>query len=444
MAMKNFKRILKFCALGALLAALTLSATGCLIRPDPVNGADKDYPTALTFNTYTTPAPTLNISASITAPAAVIEQPVVTPNPNAAATFSIGGNTVPIDDNGLGVAGIGLGTAEPGASPTAEPALKRGSSGERVTALQQKLKNLGYYTGTVDGDYGDGTVKAVKAFQSRNGLTADGVAGEATLKLIDSGNAKKAATPSPKPTATPTPTSSALRVGSTGPNVVQAQVILNRISQNYPAIPKINPVDGIFGTQTEEATRAFQRIFNLTADGIIGKATWYRLVRLYVGVNRLAELESEGQTFYAVNWQYQNALQEGSRGEKVRALQYMLSVLAEFISSIPRVNIDGIFGQETANAVTAFQRFAGLDANGVVNEATWDALYDQFAGIEINTGFDTNRFTAPVEADELDAQPAAVVDNGQNITNADTAFLTQFPGQTLRYGDTDFEGRGAL
>ena len=235
-----------------------------------------------------------------------------------------------------------------------------------------------------------------------------------------------------------------LRVGSTGPNVVQVQVILNRISQNYPAIPKINTVDGIFGTQTEETTRAFQRIFNLTADGIIGKATWYRLVQLYVGVNQLAELESEGQTFYAVNWQYQKALQEGSRGEKVRTLQYMLSVLAEFISSIPRVNIDGIFGQETANAATAFQRFAGLDANGAVNEATWDALYDQLAGIEINTGFDTNRFTAPVEADELDAQPAAVVDNGQNITNADTAFLTQFPGQTLRYGDTDFEGRGAL
>lgn len=236
----------------------------------------------------------------------------------------------------------------------------------------------------------------------------------------------------------------ALRVGSRGPNVVQAQVILNRVSQNYPAIPKINPVDGIFGTQTENAVRAFQRIFNLTADGIIGKATWYQLVRLYVGVNRLSELESEGQTFYAVNWQYQNVLQEGSRGEKVRTLQYMLSVLAEFISSIPRVRIDGIFGQETANAVAAFQRFAGLTANGAVNEATWDALYDQVAGIERNTGFDTNRFTAPIEADELDAQSAAVVDGGQSVSNADTAFLTQFPGQTLRYGDTDFEGRGAL
>ena len=94
MAMKNFKRILKFCALGALLAGLTLCATGCLIRPDPVNGADKDYPTALTFNTYTTPAPTLNISAPTDAPTGAIEQPVVTPNPNAAATFSIGGNTV--------------------------------------------------------------------------------------------------------------------------------------------------------------------------------------------------------------------------------------------------------------------------------------------------------------------------------------------------------------
>ena len=130
-----------------------------------------------------------------------------------------------------------------------------------------------------------------------------------------------------------------LRTGSRGPYVVQAQGMLNRISQNSPAIPKINPVDGIFGTQTENAVRAFQRIFSLSSDGIIGKATWYQLVRLYVGITNLAELESEGQQFYAVNWQYTDVLQEGARGQQVRTLQYMLSVLSQFISSIPPLTV---------------------------------------------------------------------------------------------------------
>ena len=77
---------------------------------------------------------------------------------------------------------------------------------------------------------------------------------------------------------------SPLRRGAAGPDVVVVQTELNRIGQNYPAIPKIQPVDGVFGQQTEEAVRRFQEIFGLTADGVVGKATWYRLVSLYVGV----------------------------------------------------------------------------------------------------------------------------------------------------------------
>lgn len=93
-----------------------------------------------------------------------------------------------------------------------------------------------------------------------------------------------------------------LRRGSRGPQVVQLQVMLNRIGQNYPAIPRVASVDGIFGTQTENAVLAAQRIFNLDPDGIVGKGTWYQLVRLYVAVTELSELASQGQTFYAVNW----------------------------------------------------------------------------------------------------------------------------------------------
>ena len=175
---------------------------------------------------------------------------------------------------------------------------------------------------------------------------------------------------------------SPLRRGSSGPNVVVIQVELNRISQNYPAIPKIETVDGIFGSRTEASVRAFQRIFDLTPDGIVGKATWYALVRLYTAVTRLSELRSQGQRFYAISWEYPNALRQGDQGDKVRHLQYMLSVLASYIRQIPSLTVDGIFGPNTRDAVLAAQRYFGLPETGIVDETTWDNIYDQFSGIE--------------------------------------------------------------
>lgn len=202
---------------------------------------------------------------------------------------------------------------------------------------------------------------------------------------------------------TPSYPGTPLRVGSRGPSVVQAQVMLNRVGQNYPAIPRV-ATDGIFGERTEATVRLFQEIFGLTPDGIIGEATWYQLVRLYVGVTNLAELESQGQTFYAINWQAPNNLQTGSRGQKVSQLQYMLSVMAEYVPSIPTVAVDGIFGSRTQEAVIAFQRFAGLTPDGVVGPQTWNALYDR--------------------AITLIREPEIP--------------LSQHPGEVLSLGDTDF------
>ena len=173
-----------------------------------------------------------------------------------------------------------------------------------------------------------------------------------------------------------------LRLGSRGPFVTVIQTELNRISRNYPAIPRIDRVDGIFGPQTEAAVRKFQEVFGLDADGVVGKATWYALVRLYTAVLSLSELRSQGQQFYAVDWAYPSGLQQGARGDKVRHLQYMLSVLSEYIPQIPELTVDGIFGPATRNAVIAAQGFFGLPQTGVVDEDTWDDLYDQFAGIE--------------------------------------------------------------
>lgn len=178
-----------------------------------------------------------------------------------------------------------------------------------------------------------------------------------------------------------------LQRGSVGDYVVVVQRTLNRVSQNYPAIPKVSPVDGIFGENTERSVRIFQEIFNLTPDGIVGRATWYRLAYLYVAVNKLGELESEGQRLFGINLTYPDAISEGNRGEKVFILQYFLSVLAEFYDYIPSVEITGTFGAETKRSVLAFQQSKGLPQTGVVGDVTWNEIYRDFRGI-VSTVFE--------------------------------------------------------
>ncbi len=225
---------------------------------------------------------------------------------------------------------------------------------------------------------------------------------------------------------------SPLRRGSSGPSVVVIQVELNRISQNYPAIPKVPEVDGIFGSRTEAAVRAFQEIFDLTPDGIVGQATWYALVRLYTAVTSLSELRSQGQQFYTIDWSYPDALQSGDTGDKVRHLQYMLSVLSAYISEIPPLEVDGIFGPATTNAVIAVQGYLGLPQTGVVNEITWDKIYDQFAGIENTSLRDGEIFPSNVPAVQAFAQT-----NNARTRYSRTTTLTQFPGRDLHRGQQD-------
>ena len=188
-----------------------------------------------------------------------------------------------------------------------------------------------------------------------------------------------------------------IRRGDLGIYVVTIQTILNRVSQNYPAIPKI-PTTGIFDEATENSVRAFQSIFSLDVDGIVGRATWYRLAQLYVAVLRLAELRSEGQTFIGYAWEYPEAIYPGEVGAKVTHLQYMLSVLAEFIPELQEVPISGIYDEATETAVSAFQGYAGLPETGVVDRATWEAIYSQYAGIESTVFGDRDLFPVRTEA----------------------------------------------
>ena len=218
----------------------------------------------------------------------------------------------------------------------------------------------------------------------------------------------------------------ALRRGSSGPNVVVIQVELNRISQNYPAIPKLEAVDGIFGSRTEASVRKFQEIFGLTVDGVVGKATWYALVRLYTAVTQLSELRSQGQRFYNISWEYPNSPRLGSTGEKVRHLQYMLGILSDYIPQIPPVSIDGVFGTATQEAVLAVQRYFGLPQTGIVDADTWEEIYDQYSGIENTSLRDPEIFPRV----ELTNSPLK-----QRYARSTT--MTQFPGVDLSTGSRD-------
>ncbi|MBQ7565961.1 MAG: peptidoglycan-binding protein [Oscillospiraceae bacterium] len=171
-----------------------------------------------------------------------------------------------------------------------------------------------------------------------------------------------------------------LRVGSSGTEVLVMQLVLNRIRQNYPSIPQIEP-DGVFGPQTEQAVRTFQRVFGLTADGIVGRATWYQIVRIYVAVKQLAELQSEGLQYYLLSWAPQT-LHEGDEGVQVAHLQYMLDVVSHFAPEVPHVAVRGKYDESTAKAVSAFQHFAGLPESGEADEATWNCLCGCVEGIE--------------------------------------------------------------
>lgn len=177
---------------------------------------------------------------------------------------------------------------------------------------------------------------------------------------------------------------SPLREGDRGTNVSILQRQLNRITQDYPFMGRL-AVDGIFGPAMTSTVKKFQKQFSLTADGVVGRATWYKISYIYVSVKDLAELTSEGETAGGAlsggSWNGV-VLREGSTGTSVEQVQFWLNTLSQFNTAIPSVSVDGRFGPATTAAVRAFQRSEGLTADGVVGEATWNALYRAYQSAE--------------------------------------------------------------
>ena len=181
---------------------------------------------------------------------------------------------------------------------------------------------------------------------------------------------------------------SPLRQGDSGTAVFTLQRQLNRIAKDYPFLGKLT-VDGVFGSKMTATVKAFQKQFGLTADGVVGRQTWYKISYIYVSVKDLAELTSEGETSSGTlsdgTWGG-TTLRTGSTGSSVEQLQFWLNTLAQYDAAIPSVTVDGVFGSGTANAVRAFQRKYGLTVDGVVGRATWTEVYDQFRSIQSDNG----------------------------------------------------------
>ena len=169
---------------------------------------------------------------------------------------------------------------------------------------------------------------------------------------------------------------SPLREGDTGRDVELLQRRLNRVSVNFPRIPKIYPADGLFDKSTTDAVKEFQQVFGLTEDGLVGKNTWYSIQSVYNAVKRLYELNSEGLKLSDLSTEYPAELSEGSVGEGVLVLQYYLSYIANYVPTVLSVAIDGSFGPATKNSVLSFQRTYGLPQTGVVNRSVWNKIQE--------------------------------------------------------------------
>lgn len=165
-----------------------------------------------------------------------------------------------------------------------------------------------------------------------------------------------------------------LMIGSFGDDVRKIKNELNRISKNYPAIPRIDNVTSVYDRETEAAVRVFQQVFNLSVDGVVGKATWYRIKAIFTAVKQLSEITSEGLTIPEIDRVFKETLTLGDSGPEVETVQYYLAFLGYFYPQLPPIAITGVFDDQTRDAVFTFEKEYGLTIDGVVDANTFRAI----------------------------------------------------------------------
>lgn len=179
-----------------------------------------------------------------------------------------------------------------------------------------------------------------------------------------------------------------LQEGDSGREIEFIQTRLNRISGNFPGIPKIYPTDGFFDASTTDAVKKFQEVFNLTPDGIVGKSTWYRIQNVYNAVKRLQTVNSEGLKIEELSTQYTDTLSEGDASGGVITLQYYLDYISTFIPTVLGVSVDGSFGPGTRNSVISFQKTYNLPETGIVDREVWEQIQNTYYSLISSVPFE--------------------------------------------------------
>ena len=168
-----------------------------------------------------------------------------------------------------------------------------------------------------------------------------------------------------------------VELGTAGDFVRTLKVQLNRIGQNYPAIPVILNDDQYFTVETERAVRKFQEIFDLPINGSVDKSTWYKIKYIYNAVKKISDLYSEGISIDEATLLFNRKLELGDSGQYIYTLHYLINVISYFDSSIPFLDLSGnVFDENTKQVVMAIQKKYGLTDNGVVDARTWKVIRD--------------------------------------------------------------------
>jgi peptidoglycan hydrolase-like protein with peptidoglycan-binding domain len=339
--------------------------------------------------------------------------------------------------------------------------LKVGSRGSDVLLMQEYLNDISnIYTQipkvTEDGIFGNGTKYAVQVFQRQFGLSPDGIIGKNTWDKIVEVHHSLNGDVEPYP-------GYVLKIGTRGSDVKLIQERLNIIANYYPSIPKVT-VDGIFGTATHNQVLAYQKLFGLSQDGMVGPATWNSIMITYhnltdnyytqdfntqdfntqdlnLNLNQdsqnitqehklnteqefnINNLNSQTQTLNQntgadLNLMTQNQnypgyiLKVGSRGNQVTLIQNYLNALANYYTQIPKASSDSIFGWRTYNQVIAFQKLFGLSQDGKIGPNTWHAIINAYNNLD-SSGYDPEPIPDPEET--YPGHPLTIGSRGESV-----------------------------
>ncbi|MFC0558781.1 peptidoglycan recognition protein family protein [Halalkalibacter alkalisediminis] len=229
--------------------------------------------------------------------------------------------------------------------------LNRGDQGDDIRALQERLDELGFLPGPIDGIYGPQTADAVMRFQRAASITVDGIVGPQTRAALrdfePTGEQPEHGSPTDEPDHREemyrSETRRMLRLISPMMRGADVQEVQQKVGA---------ATDGIFGPETQERVREFQRREGISVDGIVGPQTWRALDRARstgVGYQRLLSV----QTPYL-------------RGQDVQRVQRALNLTG-----------DGIYGPQTERAVRNFQRSEAITVDGIVGPQTWRRLFNE-------------------------------------------------------------------